>query len=337
MKINSYQIGMDSAGMYNSSQTRKFSLSYTKEGMDTSFMERFDSMNTDMTGRIREVKQGDDLKSIDQVRDRFVLYLWRMFFGQSKSDELADRLGIQRTEPLSSYGRSVGTGRTFSVIRLEGVEEVYFTESQELSFSSAGSVTTADGRRIDLSLDIGMSRSFSQYYRQEVKSVAGMCDPLVLNFSGDIADLTDTKFFFDLDADGEEDEISTLGSGSGFLALDKNDDGTINDGSELFGTGSGDGFKDLAAYDSDGNGWIDENDSIYDRLKIWVKDAQGHDTLYSLKDKNVGAIYLGSADTNMMLRSNTTGALNGALRRTGIFLYEDGSGAGAISHLDIAN
>ncbi len=328
---------MDSAGTYSSSQTRKFSLSYTKEGMDTSFMDRFESMNTDMSERIREVDKGDDLKSIDQVRDRFVLYLWRMFFGQSRADELAERLGISNPKQPSSYSQPVGTGPAFSVIRLEGIEETHFTETQELEFTSAGSVTTSDGRTIDFNLNIGMSRSFSQYYRQEVTSVANMCDPLVLNFSGDMADLTDTKFYFDLDLDGEEDEISTLSSGSGFLAYDKNSDGRINDGSELFGTSSGDGFKDLAAYDSDGNGWIDENDDIYDKLKIWVKDASGNDSLYSLKDKNVGAIYLGSADTNLMLRSSATGALNGALRRTGIFLYEDGSGAGTMSHLDIAN
>ena len=75
-----------------------------------------------------------------------------------------------------------------------------------------------------------------------------------------------------------------------FLALDKNGDGRMNDGSELFGTASGDGFKDLAAYDEDGNGWIDENDSIYSQLKIWTKDENGKDHLIDLKDADVGAI-----------------------------------------------
>ena len=77
---------------------------------------------------------------------------------------------------------------------------------------------------------------------------------------------------FDIDADGEEESISYLQGGSGYLALDKNGDGVINDGSELFGTKSGDGFADLAEYDADGNGWIDENDPIFDKLLIWAKD-----------------------------------------------------------------
>ena len=58
----------------------------------------------------------------------------------------------------------------------------------------------------------------------------------MINLNTDAANVTDQKFYFDLDADGELDEISTLASGSGFLALDKNGDGIINDGSELFGT-----------------------------------------------------------------------------------------------------
>ena len=42
-------------------------------------------------------------------------------------------------------------------------------------------------------------------------------------------------------------------TGNAFLSLDKNSDGIINDGSELFGAASGNGFADLAKYDEDGN------------------------------------------------------------------------------------
>ena len=51
-----------------------------------------------------------------------------------------------------------------------------------------------------------------------------------------ITSISDQKFKFDINADGKEDDISFVGKGSGFLALDKNGDGKINDGSELFGT-----------------------------------------------------------------------------------------------------
>ena len=146
--------------------------------------------------------------------------------------------------------------------------------------------------------------------------------------------LSDQKIVFDLDADGVCENIS-VPVGGGFLALDKNGDGDINDGSELFGTGSGDGFADLAEYDSDGNGWIDEADPVFEKLKIWVVDANGNRQLYSLKDKDIGAICLSNTDTEFSLTSLMDNTLNGKIRKSGVFLYEDGR-AGHMMHIDIA-
>ena len=97
---------------------------------------------------------------------------------------------------------------------------------------------------------------------------AKMVDPLVINFAGTAAELSDTSFAFDLDNDGSKEEIATLAPGSGFLALDRNGDGVINNGSELFGPNSGDGFADLAALDSDNNGWLHDNDDAFQSLKL---------------------------------------------------------------------
>lgn len=178
-----------------------------------------------------------------------------------------------------------------------------------------------------------MSRSFSQYISRERRTTA-MCDPLVINLNGNIAEVSDQKFFFDLDADGEEEAISRLCEDSGYLALDLNGDGKINNGSELFGTKSGDGFADLAKYDEDGNGWIDENDSIWDKLKIWIQQKDGTSRLYRLEEKGVGAICLQNAATDFT-HKNSQGEINGAIRSTGIFLYENGL-AGTLQHLDLA-
>lgn len=161
-----------------------------------------------------------------------------------------------------------------------------------------------------------------------------MCDPLVINLDTDVASLSDQTFYFDIDADGELDEISQLGAGSGYLALDKNGDGQINDGSELFGTASGNGFADLAQYDEDGNGWIDENDAVWDKLKIWCKDEEGNDVLYRLADKGVGAICLQNVSTDFTLKGSS-GQTQGAIRNSGVFLYENGA-AGTVQHVDVA-
>ncbi len=128
---------------------------------------------------------------------------------------------------------------------------------------------------------------------------------------------------------------SKLGAGSGFLALDKNGDGIINDGSELFGALTGNGFAELAKYDQDGNGWIDEADEIFNKLLIWQKDEQGNDVLRGLGAAGVGAIYLGSANTNFSLNSATDNHTNAVIRQTGMFLYENGE-SGTMQQVDFA-
>ena len=205
-------------------------------------------------------------------------------------------------------------------------------ESQKMSFSSEGTVKTSDGKEIKFSLDLNMSREFVSRQSISLKAGAWM-DPLAVNFDGTAPGLTDRKYSFDIDCDGRPDQISFLSQGSGFLALDLNSDGKINDGSELFGPKSGDGFSDLAQYDLDGNNWIDENDAIFDKLRIWSKDPDGTDRLLALGEKGIGAIYLGNVDTSFRLKDSGNNSL-GEIKKSGIFLREDGT-AGTIQHIDL--
>ena len=368
LKIESYAVRMDSVGERNSESTRRFAVGYAAQNSkssrynrsfsDTLFsMEKGDENEKRMTGS-GEAADKNDLfaryktggirfinnvpaekstpmaRDIQSVRQQFVLYLWRLFFGDESAKQMSKRFGIDDMSASAESFESASGSQ--SVIRLYGVEESYSCEVQQVSFRSSGSVTTQDGKSFEFKLDFDMSSRFEQYFARTTKDIISMCDPLVLNFAGDIADLSDQKFSFDLDCDGKAEEISLLKGGNGFLSLDKNGDGIINDGSELFGTRSGDGFKDLAMYDADSNGWIDENDDIFDALKIWYKDSDGTDKLLDLRESGVGAIYLENADTDFNLRSADTFNINGAIKRAGIFLYENAM-AGSIVHLDIAN
>ena len=210
-----------------------------------------------------------------------------------------------------------------------------YSETEETGFHASGRACSEDGRTIDFNINILMSRSYMEYMNVSIPTMAdALCDPLVVNIGSDTADVRDQTFKFDLDADGKEDEISMLGKGSGFLALDKNGDGKINDGSELFGTNSGDGFGDLREYDSDGNGWIDENDDVFSKLKVWCKDENGKDILMELKEADIGAIYLGEQRTEFSL-GGVDGYRDGVIRSTGVFLRES-TGAGTIQHVDLS-
>lgn len=214
-------------------------------------------------------------------------------------------------------------------------QETYFEESESASFSTTGTVKTSDGREISFHVNVGMSREFQEYYKEDLELASfKFCDPLVINLDTDVAQLEDQTFYFDIDGDGEQDEIAQLKSGSGYLALDRNGDGVIGDGKELFGTESGNGFADLAKYDEDGNGWIDENDAVWSKLKIWSKDENGKDVLYSLEEKGVGAICLQNVSTDFT-QKGAEGQTLGAIRNTGVFLYENGN-VGTVQHVDVA-
>ena len=232
---------------------------------------------------------------------------------------------------FASYGMMGGAG-----IGGYSMNMLTYSETEETGFHANGRACTEDGRTIDFNINILMSRSYMEYMNVSIPTMAdALCDPLVVNIGSDTADVRDQTFKFDLDADGTEDEISMLGKGSGFLALDKNGDGKINDGSELFGTKSGDGFGDLREYDSDGNGWIDENDDVFSKLKVWCKDENGKDILMDLKEADIGAIFLGEQQTEFSL-GGADGYRDGVIRSTGVFLRESTGAAGTVQHVDLS-
>lgn len=211
-------------------------------------------------------------------------------------------------------------------------------EHESLNFKAHGFIQTADGKNIDFSVDLNMSQSFIQqtdiYMEMGGQRPQKLIDPIVLNFGGSADVLSETKFSFDIDADGTEDQISMLKPGSGFLALDKNGNGKIDDGSELFGPNTGNGFEELTAFDSDQNGWIDENDPIFNQLRIWSADENGQFELLTLGEAGVGALYLDNLSTQFDHKASN-GELMGQLKASGIFVKEDGSVA-MMQELDFA-
>lgn len=237
----------------------------------------------------------------------------------------------QGVEVSSSTSVRTGIG---TMMTKQTVVSGFFSELETTAYSATGMVHTADGRNISFGVSFEMSHAFAGKYEYLQQEDYILTDPLVINMDANVTSISDQKFYFDLDSDGKEEEISFVGKGSGFLALDRNHDGKINDGSELFGTKSGDGFKDLASYDQDGNGWIDEADSVFKDLKVWTKDEEGNDHLISLKEAGVGAIYLGSANTQFSLKDegNNTQAV---IQKTGVYLKESGE-VGTVQHVDLA-
>lgn len=108
----------------------------------------------------------------------------------------------------------------------------------------------------------------------------GFC-PIVLNPGGGPWRLTGAEdpVAFDLDADGYAERIGWTAADSAlaFLALDLNENGSIDDGAELFGVGTrvpggeraANGFEALRQYDANGDDVLDHADPVWPRLLLW--------------------------------------------------------------------
>lgn len=205
-------------------------------------------------------------------------------------------------------------------------------QQQRLEVQQQGTLSTADGRTINFNLDLAMEHM--QYSHQSVSLRAGAAlkDPLVVNYANPSAQLQGQQMQFDLDADGQLDSMAMLANGSAYLALDRNGNDRIDNGQELFGAITGDGFAELAAYDQDGNGFIDAADAVFDDLRLWLPDASGNGRLLTLAEAGIGALGLQSVQGGFDLIAD--GQLQGQVRSTGMFLFEDGR-VGSLQQVDL--
>jgi hypothetical protein len=296
---------------------------------------------------VQKVASSEEMEQSLSPQDRLLIDILRPMYKALTGEDmeifspgdLADKFTAMRLQSGGEKATPVERARAAAVpvsgygLAYDLYESRY--EYESVSFNAEGTIKTSDGQEIQFSVQLNMSREFYQENQTSLRlgdAAPRSIDPLVVNFDGNAAELSDTKFQFDLDSDGRTDQISLLKPGSGLLALDKNQDGTINNGTELFGTKSGDGFAELAAYDQDQNGFIDEGDDVYNKLRIWTPDSQGQQHLMALGAKGIGAIYLGHLATPFTYKDGNN-ATQGDVASTGLFIRENGS-AGTVQQID---
>ncbi len=206
-------------------------------------------------------------------------------------------------------------------------------ELETSNFKAVGQVETSSGKSIDFNMQLKMHRSFTmESLLPRSNDAKRKKDPLVINFENKAAELSSSVFSFDIDSDGTEDQLARLKASSGLLVLDKNQDGKISNGTELFGAMTGNGFQELKAYDEDDNNFIDEADSVYQRLQIWQHHENGSSQLYSLAEKNIGAIFLGHVSTPFQLKNGINQSL-GEISDSSFYLQQNGE-VGSIQQIN---
>jgi hypothetical protein len=201
------------------------------------------------------------------------------------------------------------------------------TETESTSFAAIGTVTLRSGEQIAFSLRLDLARQETSTSSLTIRA-GNMTDPLVVNLDGIGARLTADREAFDLDGDGVDELVARLAAGSAWLARDRNGNGAVDNGGELFGPASGDGFAELAALDQDGNGWLDEGDAVYSQLGLWRDDV-----FVPLTEADVGALSVASLGTGFALQAGEETL--GQVRSSGVYLREDGT-AGVMQQVDLS-
>ncbi|HOE11788.1 MAG TPA: hypothetical protein PLQ35_02785 [bacterium] len=178
---------------------------------------------------------------------------------------------------------------------------------QSLSFSASIEF------KIDVNIEVELNGEMisMEEFQQQIAGMGGMSDPIVFDLDGDGIELTSAQngVQFDITGDGTRERTAFATGNDAFLALDKNGNGRIDNGRELFGdqNGAKNGMEELAKYDTNGDNRIDEYDAIYDSLALFSdSNANGVSEageLRSLREAGIASINLAYRNVDQTLSS----------------------------------
>jgi len=151
-------------------------------------------------------------------------------------------------------------------------------------------------------------------------------DPLVLDLDGKGIQLTEAGkgAIFDVTADGKLDSTAWVKGNTALLTYDRNGNGVVDNGSELFGdqNGAAHGFEELGKYDANGDRKITILDPIFKALKLY-RDLNGDGKMSKNEFSSLSELGIKALNLNFM---RTSADINGnSLILNGSFEREDGS------------
>jgi len=248
--------------------------------------------------RAREAKPERPLDAVlDKVRDDLVK-VFRMF-GHSEKESLAAAEAVAGKAreaaakgPLAAQPAAGGQAST-------GVSLVFQSVTLQVTGSSGKVQASIEVVRLEASMTTGAALAIGLLPGAPPGGQPGgqggdsrQVDPLVFDLDGNGVDLTTAEngVLFDMDGDGTPDKTAWVAGRDALLALDRNGNGRIDDGRELFGeqNGAADGFAELGRFDEDGNGVVDGRDPVFNSLILLHADGG----MTRLRDEGITGIRL---------------------------------------------
>lgn len=314
--LNSKSISLELQRKLEFVQSKKLSNNTSNMIVDVDYIYESQISDKAKLSSISKLSSSDNLPEIDESltpKEQVAKFLLEYIFGVKIQVNFYKTFEKEKQkEIIKNHPRNLN-------LEIEKIELNQRYESESVNFAAEGTIKTKEGKSIEFSLNFQLNREF---YSENIQIQSNKKDPLVFNLTNSGVELSLNQYKFDIDADGSEDSIYFPKPGSGLLVIDLNKNNRVDDGRELVGAISGDAISDLKNFDQDNNYWIDEQDEIYTKLKLWEKTFSGHDLLSSLKDKDIGAIYLNLAKTPFQLKDGEIS--KGEITDSGIFAKENG-------------
>lgn len=253
------------------------------------------------TAPVFSQSQNDTVNSISYELQTYLQIIRQFMADDEDYNKFLDQMGVLLSGTTGDAQKQGISDILSSLSSETGIATVQFQQTSSVQFQGQIVVRSGDEVRV---IESRQAAEQNQQVQQ--------AEPLVFDLDGDGLELTTVQdgVRFDIKGNGQIVQTAFVTGDDAFLALDRNGNGIIDSGKELFGDqhGAANGIEELRKFDDNHDGYIDSNDAVYDRLRLFV-DQNGDgvsqsNELLSLQDESIARISLAAKEENQRISGN---------------------------------
>ena len=220
------------------------------------------------------------------------------------------------TDQIVSLSTAQAKALSSTAVAALSTDQIVALETQDfaaMTTTQLGALSSAQAAVLSTTQVEALSSSQIQGFTTAAYQALATGTPIILDLDGNGVNTLSISagVKFDLFDEGKKVNTGWVSSGDGLLVLDRNHDGQINDGSELFGSSTKlangqkatDGYTALRELDSNHDGVISNSDAVYADLRVWV-DANSDGVTETGELKTLASLNIANISLNAAVGSD---------------------------------